>query len=122
MLKRPRVRTCSVPFDERRFSLILGLVLAAAVVAIRGGIRNRHVGGRPLASAVLFAAYAAVSAVRDDDLVTNEFSARLLLLEPLRLALGATDAAVAIALNPWRSDWPPARYASRRFLGLIPSG
>jgi small-conductance mechanosensitive channel/CRP-like cAMP-binding protein len=90
--------------------VILGLILVGVAVGIRGGIRSRHVRGRLVMSATVFALYAAVAALRDYALLSAQFSAQLALVQPLLLAFGAINAFVALAVNPWRYDRVPDRF------------
>jgi len=128
--KERRRRGCAdetrIPFSERRAvgiderpriilageggPLILGLVLFVATLALRSAIRNRHVRGRLLTSAVMFALYAAAVALGEYALLTDQFAVQLRLFEPLLLALGCINAFVAVAVNPWRHDRLPDRF------------
>jgi small-conductance mechanosensitive channel len=77
---------------------------------VRGAIHNRHVRGRLVVSAIAFALYVTAAALRDYGVVTAQFGAELLLVQPLLLAFGAINALVAVAVNPWRLDRLPDRF------------
>ena len=90
--------------------MLPGFVLAVAALALRGGSTNRHVRGRLLASAALFALNVAAIAVARSGYLNADLQSRIALAAPLLLALGVINALVALAVNPWRDDRVPERF------------
>ncbi len=87
-----------------------GLALFFATLVLRGASANRHVRGRLIASSFAFAAYALIGAAVSYLALSSELLGQLTAIQPLLLAFGVINAAVALAINPWRSDRLPDRF------------
>ena len=87
--------------------MTVGLALLLATLILRGATANRHVRGRLLASAFIFAAYELTAAALSYLDVSEGLRPQLLAAEPLLLSFGVINALVAVALNPWRTDGHP---------------
>jgi small-conductance mechanosensitive channel/CRP-like cAMP-binding protein len=87
-----------------------GLALFLITLALRGVSANRHVRGRLIASSFAFAAYALIGAAISYLALSAELRAQISVVQPLLLAFGVINAAVALAINPWRSDRLPDRF------------
>ena len=87
-----------------------GLALFLITLALRGASANRHVRGRLIASSFAFAAYALIGAAISYLALSAELRAQVRVAQPLLLAFGVINAAVALAINPWRSDRLPDRF------------
>ena len=90
--------------------LIVGLVLLVVTLGLRSASVNRYVRGRLLLSSVLFAAYAMFGALADYAPLSPEIARQMRLVQPLLVAFGLINAAVAIVINPWRADRIPDRF------------
>jgi small-conductance mechanosensitive channel/CRP-like cAMP-binding protein len=93
--------------------MIVGSALVVIAFVLRSSSRNRHVRGRLVGSAFLFAVYAVISAALfygDSLSLSPGLRRQLGQLLPLLLAFGAINSAVALALNPWRVDRLPDRF------------
>jgi small-conductance mechanosensitive channel/CRP-like cAMP-binding protein len=89
---------------------IVGLALFLAVLIVRLTHGNRHVRGRLFASSLMFGAYAVLRAMADYGALTGDLARAADLVGPMLLAFGAINAAVALAINPWRGDALPDRF------------
>jgi small-conductance mechanosensitive channel len=89
---------------------IVGIVLAALSLVGRATTVNRHVRGRLMASAALFGICAASSALTAYLDISAGLRSQLTLVQPLLLAFGIINAAVALLINPWRVDRLPDRF------------
>ncbi len=87
-----------------------GLALFFTTLALRGASANRHVRGRLIASSFAFAAYALIGAAVSYLALSAGLRGQLAAIQPLLLAFGVINAAVALAINPWRSDGLPDRF------------
>jgi len=87
-----------------------GLALFFTTLVLRGASANRHVRGRLIASAFAFAAYALIGAAVSYLALSSELLGQLTAIQPLLLAFGVINAAVALVINPWRSDRLPDRF------------
>jgi small-conductance mechanosensitive channel/CRP-like cAMP-binding protein len=94
-------------------SVIAGIVLLLTSLGLRQATINRHIRGRLLLSAILFAAYTlAASAlywvpVSDDTRQTLE---TLRLINPLLITFAIVNLLVALVINPWHADRIPDRF------------
>ena len=92
------------------FWVIAGIALLATSLGLRRATVNRHIRGRLLLSAVLFAAFT-LTAIGLAYLTLAEDTRRLISdLNPLVLAFAVVNFIVALTLNPWRSDRLPDRF------------
>ena len=87
-----------------------GLALLLITLVLRGASANRHVRGRLIASSFAFAAYALVGAAVSFLSLSGELLVQARAAQPLLLAFGVINAAVALIINPWRSDRLPDRF------------
>ena len=87
-----------------------GLVLFLATLVLRGASANRHVRGRLTASSLAFAVYALTGAAVSYLAVSPDLLGQIRAAQPLLLAFGVINAAVALVINPWRSDRLPDRF------------
>jgi small-conductance mechanosensitive channel/CRP-like cAMP-binding protein len=91
-------------------SVIAGLVLLVASLALRGTTLNRHIRGRLLLSASLFATFT-LAAIAVHYLPLADDMRRLLRdFNPLVMAFAVINVVVAFGLNPWRLDRFPERF------------
>lgn len=91
-------------------SVLVGFALLLTSLGLRRATINRHIRGRLLLSAILFAAFTA-AAISVDYLSLADNTRRLLLdLSPLVMAFAAINLVVALALNPLRVDRLPDRF------------
>jgi small-conductance mechanosensitive channel/CRP-like cAMP-binding protein len=91
-------------------SVIFGLALLVASLALRGATINRHIRGRLLLSASLFAAFT-IAAFAVHYLPLADDTRRLLRdINPLVMAFAVINLVVAFILNPWRIDRIPDRF------------
>jgi small-conductance mechanosensitive channel len=90
--------------------LTAGVVLVVVVLALRAVSTNQHVRGRLLWSAVAIAVYMAAVLAGAHLTLTAALHRLLDLTEPLLLAFGVINAAVALVINPWRGDRLPDRF------------
>ncbi|OFW26083.1 MAG: hypothetical protein A3H97_14045 [Acidobacteria bacterium RIFCSPLOWO2_02_FULL_65_29] len=90
--------------------MVVGLALLVLALIARGANANRHVRGRLVASSVAFVAYAIAAAALANVPLSPALAQQLGLALPLLLAFGVINAAVAVALNPWRVDKLPDRF------------
>jgi small-conductance mechanosensitive channel/CRP-like cAMP-binding protein len=91
--------------------MVVGLALFALAILLRSLSANRHVRGRLVGSAIVFAVYTAIAAALTYG--GESFAAlrpQLSWTLPLLLAFGVINAAVAVAINPWRVDRLPDRF------------
>jgi small-conductance mechanosensitive channel/CRP-like cAMP-binding protein len=91
-------------------TVIIGLVLFAAALALRSVSGNRHVRGRLFGSALAFAAYALAHSLLNYADLTADFRQQIVTFAPLLLAWGVISGIVAIVANPWRGDRTPDRF------------
>jgi small-conductance mechanosensitive channel/CRP-like cAMP-binding protein len=90
--------------------MIIGAGLFVVAVALRSAAVNRFVRSRLLISALLFAAYAAASAVIAYGQLPAAVVGQLHTAILLCLAFGLANAAVVLAINPWRVDRIPDHF------------
>jgi small-conductance mechanosensitive channel/CRP-like cAMP-binding protein len=91
-------------------SVIAGLALLVASLALRGATLNRHIRGRLILSASLFAAFTA-AAIAIRYLPLADETIRLLRdINPLVMTFAVINLVVAFTLNPWRIDRIPDRF------------
>ena len=91
-------------------SIIVGFVLLLTSLALLGATINRHIRGRLLLSASLFATFV-LAAISLNYLALADDTRRLLSdINPLVMAFAVINLVVALALNPWRLDRLPERF------------
>jgi small-conductance mechanosensitive channel/CRP-like cAMP-binding protein len=87
-----------------------GLALFFTTLALRGASANRHVRGRLIVSCFAFAAYSLIGVAVSYLGLSAELRDQARAAQPLLLAFGVINAAVALVINPWRSDRLPDRF------------
>jgi small-conductance mechanosensitive channel/CRP-like cAMP-binding protein len=90
--------------------MIVGAALLVVALVIRSATINRYVRSRLLISAVLFAAYAAASALIAYGRLPTAVVGQLHTAIPLLLAFGLANAMVVLVINPWRIDRIPEHF------------
>ena len=90
--------------------MILGFAFFLLTLALRGASVNRHVKGRLLASAVVFALYGLARAAVASGVLGAGLGPEIGAVAPLLLALGLINTAVALLFNPWRTERPSDRF------------
>jgi small-conductance mechanosensitive channel len=90
--------------------MALSLALLVVTLAVRSASANRHVRGRLLGSAATFAIHAILAAGIRYGRLSPDLQRQLQVVLPLFLAFGLINAAVALAVNPWRADRLPDRF------------
>jgi small-conductance mechanosensitive channel/CRP-like cAMP-binding protein len=93
-----------------RLNVIVGLVFLLASLGARRATINRHIRGRLLLSAWLFAAYTLAGVGVDWIPLNPETRQQLLALNPAVLAFGIVNFVVTLTINPWRADRVPDRF------------
>ena len=91
-------------------SLAVGLALLVISLGIRRATPNRHIRGRLLLSASLFAICTAVASGLQWLPLPGDVRAALQLLNPLLITFGVINLAVVLFVNPWRTDRVPERF------------
>jgi small-conductance mechanosensitive channel/CRP-like cAMP-binding protein len=91
-------------------SVIVGFAFLLTSLGLRRATVNRHIRGRLLLSASLFAVYC-LSGVALDDLSLAEDARQLLRdIGPLLMAFAVINLFIALTLNPWKTDRLPDRF------------
>jgi small-conductance mechanosensitive channel/CRP-like cAMP-binding protein len=90
--------------------MIAGVALSLGALLVRALSPNRHVRGRLLASAVVFAVYALLAAALARGVLSAGMREQLATIQPLLVAFGIINALVALIINPWRVDRLPDRF------------
>jgi small-conductance mechanosensitive channel/CRP-like cAMP-binding protein len=90
--------------------MIVGLAFLAALLVLRSAHGNRHVRGRLLASAVVAGIYALIDTALRYATLSPPVVVQFTLALPLLMSFAVINAAVALAINPWRIDRLPDRF------------
>ena len=90
--------------------MITGIALLLGALLLRVLSPNRHVRARLMASAVVFAAYALVSAAVERGVLSAGMQEQIRTIQPLLITFGVINALVALVINPWRADRLPDRF------------
>jgi small-conductance mechanosensitive channel/CRP-like cAMP-binding protein len=92
-------------------NIIAGLVFLLTSLGIHRATINRHIQGRLILSAGLFAAYTAVAIVLRWAPLSDATRALFATgVNPLLMALAVINLVVSLSLNPWRVDRLPDRF------------
>jgi small-conductance mechanosensitive channel/CRP-like cAMP-binding protein len=91
-------------------SVIVGLAFLVISLGTRRATLNRHIRGRLLVSAILFAAYALTATVLDWLTLPPDTRASLVAINPLLITFAIINMVVALSVNPWRVDRIPERF------------
>jgi small-conductance mechanosensitive channel/CRP-like cAMP-binding protein len=91
-------------------SVIVGLALLLTSLGLRGATINRHIRGRLLLSAAVFAAYLLSAIALTSSQVPEESDQLLRDVSPLLMTFGVINLLVALTLNPWRLNRVPDRF------------
>jgi small-conductance mechanosensitive channel/CRP-like cAMP-binding protein len=93
-----------------RSSVLVGLALVAVALGLRRATVNRHIRGRLLLSASLFAVYTLTAAGLAWLQMPGETRETLQALNRLLAVFAAVTIVVALSINPWRVDRVPDRF------------
>jgi small-conductance mechanosensitive channel/CRP-like cAMP-binding protein len=91
-------------------SVITGLALLLTSLGLRQATINRHIRGRLLLSAILFAAYTLATVALAYSPLVPETQQLLRDISPLVIAFAVINLVLAFALNPWQIDRLPERF------------
>ena len=90
--------------------VLVGFALLVTSLGLHRATINRHIRGRLLLSAVLFAAYTLAASSLYWVSMPDDTREILSALNPLLLAFGIINLVVALTINPWRIDRVPDRF------------
>jgi small-conductance mechanosensitive channel/CRP-like cAMP-binding protein len=90
--------------------LIVGIVLVAVTLTARAATTNRFIRSRLSVSAAVFAAAVVAELLLASGKLPPQIAAQILSGYPLLLAFAASNAIVALVINPWRHDRIPDRF------------
>lgn len=93
-----------------RLSVLVGLAFLLTSLGLRGATINRHIRGRLLFSASLFAAYTLATSGLDWLSLPDDTRQTLQAINPLLFAFAAINLLVTLTVNPWRIDRVPERF------------
>lgn len=91
-------------------SVLAGVALVAIALGLHRATVNRHIRGRLLLSAGLFAVYALTAAALNWPQLPADTRQTLEELNPLVAVFAAVNLVVALSINPWRVDRVPERF------------
>ena len=91
-------------------SVIVGIAFLVISLSLRRGTTNRHIRGRLLFSAGLFAAYTVAAFGLERLPLPADLQQQVRAIGPLLMAFGVINLVVALSLNPWRADRVPDRF------------
>jgi small-conductance mechanosensitive channel/CRP-like cAMP-binding protein len=92
------------------FSVIVGLAFLLTSLGFHRATVNRHIRGRLLLSASLFAAYTLAAAGLYWFALPDDTRQTLQAINPLLLAFAIINFIVTLSINPWRVDRVPERF------------
>ena len=90
--------------------MILGLVLVAVALGVRGTTVNRHIRRRAFVSAVLFASDAALIFVLAQLPLDPDLARSVYVVATVCLTVGIINLLVTAVINPWRADRLPDHF------------
>lgn len=90
--------------------VLVGFALVVTSLGLHRATFNRHIRGRLLLSAVLFAAYTLAASSLHWVSMPDDTREILSALNPLLLAFGIINLVVTLTINPWRVDRVPDRF------------
>jgi small-conductance mechanosensitive channel/CRP-like cAMP-binding protein len=91
-------------------SIAFGFALLVASLALLGATINRHIRGRLLLSAGMFATFVVVAIALHYAALADDTRRLLHDINPLLMAFAVINLVVALAINPWRIDRLPERF------------
>jgi small-conductance mechanosensitive channel/CRP-like cAMP-binding protein len=91
-------------------SVLVGVALLAASLGLRRATINRHIRGRLILSAAVFAAYAFSTSSLYWLSVPDDTRRTLEAINWLLIVFGVINVVVALTINPWRIDRIPERF------------
>ena len=91
-------------------SVLVGLGLLLTSLGLRRATVNRHIRGRLLLSATLFAAYTVAAAALAWLSLPDDTRQTLLAINPLLIVFAVINLIIALSVNPWRVDRLPERF------------
>ena len=100
-------------------SAIVGFAFLLTSLAFRRATINRHIRGRLLLSASLFAAYTLAAGGLYWFSVPDDTRQTLQAINPLLLAFAVINLIVTLSINPWRVDRVPEKSADRAVLAAV---
>jgi small-conductance mechanosensitive channel/CRP-like cAMP-binding protein len=91
-------------------SVIAGFAFLVTSLGLRRATINRHIRGRVLLSAILFAVYTVTATALYWLTLPDDTIATLRAVNPLLIVFAIINLVVALAINPWRVDRIPERF------------
>jgi small-conductance mechanosensitive channel len=91
-------------------SVTVGVIFLVTSLGLRRATINRHIRGRLLVSAALFAAYTLSAGVMVWLALPEDLRQSLQAVNPLLFAFAVINLAVTLFINPWRIDRVPDRF------------
>ena len=91
-------------------SVLVGVVLMVTSLGLGRATVNRHIRGRLLLSATLFAVYALISSGLTWFSLPQDTRETLQAVNPLLVLFAAINLLVTLSINPWRTDRVPERF------------
>jgi small-conductance mechanosensitive channel/CRP-like cAMP-binding protein len=91
-------------------SVTVGVIFLLTSLGLRRATINRHIRGRLLVSAALFAAYTLLAGVMVWVALPEDLRQSLRAVNPLLFAFAVINLAVTLFINPWRIDRVPDRF------------
>lgn len=91
-------------------SVLVGLAFLLTSLGLRRATINRHIRGRLLLSAVLFAVYTLAASALSWLTLPEDTIATLQAVNPLLIVFAIINLLVAVAINPWHVDRIPDRF------------
>jgi small-conductance mechanosensitive channel/CRP-like cAMP-binding protein len=92
------------------FWVIAGLALLVTSLGLRRATVNRHIRGRLLLSAILFAVFTLTASALHWVSIPDDTARSLDSISWLLITFGVINLVVALAINPWRVDRIPERF------------
>jgi small-conductance mechanosensitive channel/CRP-like cAMP-binding protein len=92
------------------YAVIAGIAFLLTSLGLRQATINRHIRGRLLLSAILFAAYTLAAVALSSFTLAAETQQLLRDISPLVIAFAVINLVLAFVLNPWHVDRLPERF------------
>ena len=92
------------------FWVIAGVALLVTSLGLRRATINRHIRGRLLLSAILFAVFTLTAAIRYWLAIPDDLAGTLESINWLVITFAIVNLVVALSINPWRVDRIPERF------------
>lgn len=91
-------------------SVLVGFALLLTSLGLRRATINRHIRGRLLLSAILFAVYTLTASALHWLSLPEDTIETLIAINPLLIAFASINLLVALSINPWQIDRIPERF------------